>query len=518
MKTATKPAEAAVNLGVEILVPTNLIDPSPFQTRKRFDQESLNALAASLRDHGQLQNLIVRQTGDRYELIAGERRWRAGQIAKLEMMRCLVIEADDNAARELVIIENLERENVSAIEEAAGFQQLIESGQYSQKTLAERLHRDPSFISNRLRLLSLPEEWRSQLIEGGLLPTQARLLVPWADRPAVLEQVKARFANMIAVGHDDLDDVEDEDDNEDETPRRIIDISCEQVQEIVNNSAKSLSRSMRVGYWDGPKFEVTDELLQQLDVAEVSGYDGKHLRAFNVELWERLQEEALQKLQGKRKSQFDPDDLEDDLDTEDTEDTEDAEESIGRTSRLQDYHLARYMSKHVSSVIAGHIKADNIGLRTFLMIMADDGYAFMRWVGESQGINDNEILKDETAWNALATITQKNFGTEMATFLRERLANIEKGQLLNLEQMLLVCRDSKLDPVAHWTPDAELLELCSDDQLREMLIDHVAPEKQVKKWKRARMLKEAVEGWPAGYLPILLKPKVMIEFGQKTGS
>lgn len=497
MKTVTKPAEAAVNLGVEILVPTNLIDPSPFQTRKRFDQESLNALAASLRDHGQLQNLIVRQTGDRYELIAGERRWRAGQIAELATMRCLVIEADDNAARELVIIENLERENVSAIEEAAGFQQLIESGQYTQKTLAERLHRDPSFISNRIRLLSLPEEWRSQILNGELLPTQARLLVPWADRPAVLESIRARLDNIVKP------------DNDAEEPLRLVDMSCDEFEEIIAAAAQALSRTMEVARWDGPRFEVTDEIRAELDIADVMEWNGKKPRAFNVELWDRLQDEAKSSQQKKAQSSDDSDQDDEDLDTDDADDTDGA----GAVSRLNDYVLMRYMSRHVSSVLAGHIKADTTGVRTFLTMMVDDGgYAFLNWVCESQGIDSDDVHDDAVAWKALAVVNQKNVITQMATFLQERLADSTKGQLLSLEQLLLVCRDMQLDPVAKWVPDAELLDLCSDDQLREMLIDNVGPEKQVRKWKRARMLKEAADNWMPGFLPILLKPKVMIEF------
>lgn len=511
MKTATKPAEAAVNLGVEILVPTNLIDPSPFQTRKRFDQESLNALAASLRDHGQLQNLIVRQTGHvgegghRYELIAGERRWRAGQIAELDTMRCLVIEADDNAARELVIIENLERENVSAIEEAAGFQQLIESGQYTQKTLAERLHRDPSFISNRIRLRSLPEEWRSQILNGELLPTQARLLVPWADRPAVLESIRKRIDNIVKP------------DNDAEEPLRLVDMSCDEFEEIIAAAAQSLSRTMEVARWDGPRFEITDEIRAELDIADVPEWNGKKPRAFNVELWDRLQDEAREKSGKKPLSSSDDDfsDMDEDLDTDDVEDTD----SAGAVSRLNEYVLTRHMSRHVSAVLAGHIKADTTGVRTFLMVMVDDGgYAFLNWVCESQGIDSDDAHDEAVAWKALAVVNQKNVITQMATFLQERLADAEKGNLLSLEQLLLICRDMQLDPMAKWVPDAELLDLCSDDQLREMLIDNVGPEKQVRKWKRARMLKEAADNWMPGCLPILLKPKVMIEFDQKTGS
>lgn len=511
MTTATKPAEksatdlgAIAQTGVEIMIPTRQIYPSPYQTRKRFDDDAMNTLAESLRTHGQLQNLIVRKVGDRYELIGGERRWRAGTIV-MPVMRCLVIEADDDQARELVIIENLERENVSAIEEAAGFQQLIEAGQYTQKTLAERLHRDPSFISNRIRLLSLPEEWRSLILNGELLPTQARLLVPWAERPAVLESIRKRLDNIITPDNDAEED-----------PLRIVDISCDDFEDIISAAAVPLSRNMQVGYWDGPKFEVTDEIRAELDIADVPQFNGKQPRAFNVELWDRLQDEALQMSRAKRKSQFDPNDQDqDDLDTDDSDDTE----AEGTVSRLQEYHLTRFMARHVSSVLAGHIKADTTGVRTFLMAMADDGgYAFLNWIGESQQLDENDLLDDAGAWKALAVINQKNVLTQMALFLQERLADSANGQILSLEQLLLVCRDMQLDPVAKWVPDAELLDLCSDDQLREMLIDNVGPEKQVKKWKRARMLKEAADNWRPGCLPILLKPKVMIEFEQKTGS
>lgn len=464
------------------------IDPSPYQTRQRFDADKLQTLAGSLQKHGQLQNLIVREVGGRYELICGERRWRAGCIAGLLTMRALVIDCDDDAARELVIIENLERENVSAIEEAAGFEQLLQSGRYNQTSLAERLGCHPSHISNRLRLLKLPDFWRQRIVDGQLPPTHARALVPWIDRPAVLEQL------MVAVT--------------DPKANAVTSLSVEEWEQSIESIVRNLSRDMTPGFWNGPRFEVTPEILEQLDVADVrQAYsDKKSPRAFNVTLWDELQQQA-EEVRAKAREREEAE--RSDVDEESTTPVRPPDRSD-----LSDWKLERAAGAHISAVLAGRIKPDAMCLRIFLATLIEGQEAdFLEWLHTKDAARTSEDdhlgLTHCQLWGATADVTVKNLPGLIAEFLQARLA--EDHTSLSLELLLTICRELSIEPFAKWQPDEKLLELCSDNQLRELFRDEMAPEKSVKKWGRDRLIKEALSNWPAGYLPPLLTPRAMMQ-------
>lgn len=153
------------------------IRPQPGQARRRFDKGALEALAETIREHGLLQPLVVRRTGDGYELIAGERRWRAAQLAGLAEVPVVVKDVTDSEAFVMGLIENLHREDLNPIEEAEGYSRLIEDHGLSQSDLSARLGRDRSTISNSLRLLKLPEDVRTMVIEGALSEGHARALL-----------------------------------------------------------------------------------------------------------------------------------------------------------------------------------------------------------------------------------------------------------------------------------------------------------------------------------------------------
>ncbi len=137
------------------------IDPNPEQPRLALDQDALNELAASLREHGVLQPVLVRPLpAGRYQLVAGERRWRAAQIAGLETIPALVEEIDDETALEIAIIENLQREDLSPLDEAAMYQRMTRGYGYSVRKLAQKLGKDKGYIENRLRLADAPSDIR----------------------------------------------------------------------------------------------------------------------------------------------------------------------------------------------------------------------------------------------------------------------------------------------------------------------------------------------------------------------
>jgi ParB family chromosome partitioning protein len=140
-------------------VPTNRILPNPAQPRLSYEEESLVELADSIREHGVLQPILVRPVGSQFELIAGERRWRASRMAQRDSIPAIVVEFDDETALEVSIIENLQREDVSPLEEAAMFRKMTDLG-YSLRQLAQKIGKDKGYVENRIRLAEAPPEIR----------------------------------------------------------------------------------------------------------------------------------------------------------------------------------------------------------------------------------------------------------------------------------------------------------------------------------------------------------------------
>jgi ParB family chromosome partitioning protein len=175
-------------------VPIAAIHPNPYQPRKHFDAEALAELADSIALVGVLQPVLVRPSADGYELVAGERRWRAAQAAGLTELPALVRETDDQAALAQAVVENVQRADLNAIEEAAAYQQLIAEFGLTQDAVAERVGRSRSAVANTLRLLQLNAGLQRLVIEGQLSAGHARALLGTADeayRDAIAEQVVA---------------------------------------------------------------------------------------------------------------------------------------------------------------------------------------------------------------------------------------------------------------------------------------------------------------------------------------
>ena len=176
-------------------LPISQVETCSSQPRKRFDDESLQELADSISQHGIIQPLTVRKlSSGYYQIIAGERRWRAARLAGLQEVPVSVIEADDRKAAELAMIENLQREDLNPMEEAAGFQSLIESYHMTQEEAAQRVGKSRSAVTNALRLLGLTPSVRKLVEEGKLSAGHARALVPLS--PSLQESA----ANAIVSG------------------------------------------------------------------------------------------------------------------------------------------------------------------------------------------------------------------------------------------------------------------------------------------------------------------------------
>ncbi len=176
-------------------LPVEKIEPNPDQPRRDFAPEALAELAESIRMKGIIQPLIVRENPRKsgsYEIVAGERRWRAAQMAQLHEVPVLIRDFNDTEVLEVAIIENIQRADLNAIEEALGYRQLMDRFGHTQEKLAEGLSKSRSHIANLLRLLTLPEEVQTWLREGQLSVGHARALITTADPVAVARQVIAK--------------------------------------------------------------------------------------------------------------------------------------------------------------------------------------------------------------------------------------------------------------------------------------------------------------------------------------
>jgi ParB family chromosome partitioning protein len=176
-------------------VPVGKILPNPAQPRLSYDEDSLTELADSIREHGVLQPILVRPSGAQFELIAGERRWRASRMAERETIPAIVVDFDESTALEVSIIENLQREDVSPLEEATMFRKMTEAFGYSVRQLAQKVGKDKGYIENRLRLSDAPADIRELVSLRKDTISHAYELMKIGD-----ERQRRRLAKRIAAG------------------------------------------------------------------------------------------------------------------------------------------------------------------------------------------------------------------------------------------------------------------------------------------------------------------------------
>lgn len=178
------------------LLPLHRVEPNPGQPRQDFDEEELEALAESIRNHGILQPLTVRETGDGYyQIIAGERRWRAARAANLSEVPAIVVEADDKKAMELAMIENLQRQDLNSVEEALGYQSLMNDYGMTQEDVASRVGKSRPAVANALRLLSLNEKVLEMVRTGTLSAGHARAVLTLKSEKKQIEAAQ-KIANL----------------------------------------------------------------------------------------------------------------------------------------------------------------------------------------------------------------------------------------------------------------------------------------------------------------------------------
>ena len=165
----------------ELMVKISLVEPNRNQPRKMFDKDSLDELTKSVKQYGVLQPIIVKKTGNRYEIVAGERRWRAAQAAGLSEVPVVVRDYDDQKAKEIAIIENIQRTDLNPIEEALAYKSLIEEYNLTQEELSDKVSKNRSTITNSLRLLKLSKNIQQYMIDGKISSGHARALLSLED-------------------------------------------------------------------------------------------------------------------------------------------------------------------------------------------------------------------------------------------------------------------------------------------------------------------------------------------------
>jgi len=210
LNAATAPAPTAATASAASpgagLTPLDLIDANPHQPRRHFDEAALNELADSIRTHGLIQPLLVRPvTGGRFQLVAGERRWRAAQIARIHAVPVVVRPLDDDQTLQIALIENIQRQDLNPIEEAEGYLRLTRDFGHPAAAIGELVGKSRAHVANLIRLLDLPESVRTWLADGSLQMGHARALITTADpvglaRRVITEGLSVRATERLASG------------------------------------------------------------------------------------------------------------------------------------------------------------------------------------------------------------------------------------------------------------------------------------------------------------------------------
>ncbi len=201
--TPVRPSSAATEISGDVVreIPLDRVSPNAAQPRKHFDGDALAELASSIEQYGVLVPIIVRSRGDRFEIIAGERRWRASAIAKKSGIPAIVRASNDVESIEVAIVENLQREDLNPLEEAYGFAHLIDEYSFTQEQLAVRIGKSRPAIANALRLLTLDDEIKAMLVERRITAGHARALlaVPPTKRRALARRVAEEQLSVRAI-------------------------------------------------------------------------------------------------------------------------------------------------------------------------------------------------------------------------------------------------------------------------------------------------------------------------------
>lgn len=226
------------------LIPLHKVEPNPEQPRQDFDEEELQSLADSIAVHGIIQPLTVRQLpSGYYQIIAGERRWRAARIAGLAEVPVVIIEADDKKATELALIENLQRQDLNPVEEALGYQTLINEYNMTQEEAAGQVGKSRPAVANALRLLSLPDEVLEMLRSGAITAGHARAILTLKSEKKQQEAAQKIAALGLSVRQAEL---LCKNMTKEPTPQKEVTLAVDYVAECEKSLSKHLGRGVKI--------------------------------------------------------------------------------------------------------------------------------------------------------------------------------------------------------------------------------------------------------------------------------
>ncbi|WP_246040621.1 ParB/RepB/Spo0J family partition protein [Roseovarius arcticus] len=254
----------------DMMVPVEQVVANPDQPRRRFDADLLDDLAASIKEKGIIQPLIVRRKGDGYEIVAGERRWRAAQKAGLHRIPVVIRDFDDTEVLEIAIIENIQRADLNPVEEAAGYVQLMNKFGHTQEKLAEALGKSRSHIANTMRLMQLPEAVQTFVTEGKLSAGHARSLITAKDPIALAKKV---IAGDLSVRDTEklvrkAAAVPSDNDSTSRKPARKVSEKTADTRALEGDLSANLGMKVSVDHQDGEEsgvITITYKTLDELD-------------------------------------------------------------------------------------------------------------------------------------------------------------------------------------------------------------------------------------------------------------
>ncbi len=236
------------NIAVDKLV------PGVYQPRKKFNRESLQELAVSIKENGLLQPITVRKrAAGGFEIIAGERRWRAAQMAGLHEVPALIKNISDKEALQLAIIENVQREDLDAIEEADGYQRLMTEFGYSQQQVSEKVGKERSSVANALRLLALPNELKEMLIEKLISVGHAKALLSVSEKANQIRLAKKSIANNMSVRALESEIKNQVKATENEAVKKVfeMDVAAKLAHELADQIQKKMGTKTEINYKAG---------------------------------------------------------------------------------------------------------------------------------------------------------------------------------------------------------------------------------------------------------------------------
>ena len=247
------------------------IIPNRFQPRLSFDEQGLNELAASIKQHGIIQPLVLRKIGDKYEIIAGERRYKASYIAGLSEVPAVIINLNDNESAEVAIVENIQRKDLSPIEEAKSYKKLLDRGYLTQDQLASRMGKAQATISNKLRLLNLDEEVQNALLNNKISERHARSLLRIEDKELQKEVLKEILENRLNVRDTEnlISEKLGESEKEQFIPVSNLSTNTFDFPEIVSNSKSD------------NLIDKTDELLNSISIDNITNKDDEMIEVMD---------------------------------------------------------------------------------------------------------------------------------------------------------------------------------------------------------------------------------------------